>query len=97
MARKAFDKISEGLNEAIAIARGDVAPARVLVPTSIDVKAIRKRLGFTQAAFADRFGFSVQAVRDWEQGRSSPEGATRAYLLVIDREPEAVERALWVA
>jgi len=33
-------------------------------------------------------------VRDWEQGRSQPDSAARAYLMVIEREPEAVERAL---
>jgi hypothetical protein len=36
-------------------------------------------------------------VRDWEQGRSKPDGAIRAYLIVIDREREAVERALTAA
>jgi putative transcriptional regulator len=36
-------------------------------------------------------------VRDWEQGRSKPDGAVRAYLIVIDREREAVERALTAA
>ncbi len=29
-----------------------------------------------------------------EQGRRVPEGPTRAYLLVIDRDPKAVEKAL---
>ena len=37
---------------------------------------------------------SVPRIRDWEQGRSKPDGAVRAYLLVIQREPEAVNRAL---
>lgn len=74
-----------------------MAPARVYVPSSIDVRAIRKRYGLSQAAFADRFGFSRAAVRDWEQNRRTPEGPTRAYLIVIDREPEAVQRALSAA
>ena len=63
-------------------------------PEQIDVKAIRKRLGLSQAAFAEDFGFGVAAVRDWEQGRRVPEAGVRAYLVVIDREPEAVRRAL---
>lgn len=81
-------------HEAAAIARGEAEPARAFVPSSMDVKAIRKRYGLSQARFAERFGFSVAAVRDWEQNRKTPEGATRAFLLVIDREPEAVQRAL---
>ncbi|MGB8261764.1 MAG: hypothetical protein WCE75_15485 [Terracidiphilus sp.] len=41
--------------------------------------------------------FSVNTVRHWEQGRRVPEGPTRAYLVVIGREPEAVQRALRTA
>jgi putative transcriptional regulator len=59
-----------------------------------DVVAIRKRLGLTQDAFAARFGFSHGAVRDWEQQRRQPEASARVLLTVIDREPEAVRRAL---
>jgi putative transcriptional regulator len=49
----------------------------------------------TQETFALRFGLA--RVRDWEQGRSAPNGAVRAYLKVIQNEPEAVERALRAA
>ncbi|MGA2129465.1 MAG: hypothetical protein ABSG76_25320 [Xanthobacteraceae bacterium] len=51
----------------------------------------------SQDKFAERFGFTPARVRDWEQGRSKPDGAVRAYLIVIDREREAVERALTAA
>lgn len=66
----------------------------VRIPNEIDVRAIRDRLGLTQQEFAVRFGFSVNTLRHWEQGRRIPEAPTRAYLLVIDREPQAVEKAL---
>jgi putative transcriptional regulator len=33
-------------------------------------------------------------LRHWEKGTRRPEGATRAYLIVIDRDPEAVRKAL---
>jgi putative transcriptional regulator len=48
----------------------------------------------TQGEFAGRFGFSINTLRHWEQGRRVPEGPTRAYLLVIDRNPKAVQKAL---
>ena len=70
---------------------------RVHIPPEIDVRAIRGRLGLTQKEFAIRFGFSVNTLRHWEQGRRVPEGPTRAYLVVIGREPEAVQRALRIA
>ncbi|OWJ67459.1 helix-turn-helix domain-containing protein [Inquilinus limosus] len=96
MAKKAFDKIMAGLKDAQAIAAGTADPAtyRVHVPATIDVRTIRRRRGLSQQAFADRYGFSAAAVRDWEQGRRAPEAAARSFLLVIDREPDAVDRAL---
>jgi len=96
MSKKAFDKIASGLSEAIAFTEGraDLAEYRVHVPSQIDVKALRKRLGLTQPEFAARFGFNVSRLRDWEQGRSNPDSAARAYLVVIEREPDAVRRAL---
>jgi putative transcriptional regulator len=48
----------------------------------------------TQEEFAGRFGFSVNTLRHWEQGSRQPEGPTRAYLLVIERAPKAVQKAL---
>lgn len=57
-------------------------------------KFIRRRLGLTQEQFAQQFGFSVGAVRDWEQGIHQPEGAVKAYLTVIARNPQAVIQAL---
>ncbi|MBB6307149.1 helix-turn-helix domain-containing protein [Xanthobacter tagetidis] len=84
----------ESTNEALAIAKGEAMPARAFVPADIDAKGNRKRLGLSQAAFAARFGFSAGAVRDWEQARKRPDPSTRVLLKVIEREPEAVERAL---
>ncbi len=91
-----FDTIIQGLKEAIAYEEGtaDLTQFRVHVPKTVDVRAIRKRLSLTQTAFAQRFGFSAAAVRDWEQSRRRPEASARVLLTVIDREPEAVERAL---
>jgi len=93
------DSIRRGLDEALAYAEGkaDRSTYRVHVPEQIDVKAIRARLEMTQEEFAGRFGFSVNTLRHWEQGSRQPEGPTRAYLLVIDRAPQAVQDALRVA
>ena len=90
------DSILRGAEEALAFARGeaDEADYRVHIPETIDVKAIRKQLGLSQQAFAARFGFSVGSVRNWEQGTRQPDGAARAYLTVIAREPEVVSAAL---
>lgn len=90
MTKAAYNKIAEGLADALAIARGETKPARLYVPPEIDVKTIREKLALTQDDFASTFGFSVHQIHQWEQGRSRPLGAMRAYLLVIDRDPNAV-------
>jgi putative transcriptional regulator len=98
MRKRDFDGIVEGLNEAIAFARGEsVSGIRVHIPSDIDTKAIRVELGMTQDEFARRHGFSLGAVRDWEQGRAVPDQSTRAYLKVIAAEPAVVSRVLSLA
>ncbi len=96
---KAGARVRKGLEQAIQYAGGRPSKRayRVHVPKHVDVKAIRSRLGLTQQAFAARFGFSINTVRHWEQGKREPEGPTRAYLLVIDRAPTAVQKALRIA
>ena len=91
-----FKRIMAGLNDAIAIAEGRADPStyRVHVPQDVDVKRIRQRLHLSQTEFARRYGFSPSAVKDWEQHRRRPEAAARVLLMVIDKEPEAVDRAL---
>jgi len=68
--------------------------ALVSVPPQVDVRRVRVRLGLSQCEFAGRFGFSFRTLQEWEQGRMQPDGAARAYLTVIDRDPQAVEAAL---
>jgi putative transcriptional regulator len=95
---KVADSIRRGLEQAIAYADKKARTGyRVHIPAEIDVKRIRSKLGLTQAQFAARFGFSVNTLRHWEQGKRQPEGPTRAYLVVIARTPKAVERALRAA
>jgi len=63
-------------------------------PAAEDVRAIRRRLGLTQAQFAARYGFFVETIRNYEQGHRRPAGPARVLLKVIASEPDAVTRAL---
>jgi putative transcriptional regulator len=96
---RAADSIRKGLEEAVRYAkrRASRNTYRVHVPRHVDVKAIRRKLGMTQQTFAARFGFSINTLRHWEQGKREPEGPARAYLLVIDRAPDTVQKALRIA
>lgn len=96
MTSAAFNKIAAGMAAAIDYAEGKANPDEFVVhiPETVDVKAIRKRLHLSQPRFAECFGFSVGRIRDWEQGRSPVDAPSRVLLTVIEREPEAVKRAL---
>lgn len=91
----AGQRMIQSAREALAFAKGELlAQAKVRIPQEIDVRRIRKKAAMSQIEFAEHFGVSVRTVQDWEQGRRMPTGAARAFLIVIDREPEAVHRAL---
>ena len=87
-------ELLQSATEALAIAKGEAAAPRAVDPGGVDVAGIRKRLGLSQARFAARFGLSPATVRDWEQHRRRPDRIARTLLMVIDRNPEAVEQAL---
>lgn len=89
---KAFDRISAGLEDAIAFAQGDTSRGRVTkVP---DVKAIRVATNKTQDEFAKAYHLPVGTLRDWEQNRRQPDAPARVLLTIIERDPQAVERLL---
>jgi putative transcriptional regulator len=96
---KIGDDLILGMENALAHARGHKKAARetsvrVPVPETVDVAGIRRKIGLSQKDFALQFGFTVQSVRNWEQGVRKPEGPARVLLTVIDRKPDAVKEAL---
>ncbi len=88
--------IETALGEVLAHVRGEAALSCRIVddPAADRIVALRKRLGLSRRKFADRFGLDARALQDWEQGRRVPDRAARALLTVIDRDPDAVARAL---
>ena len=94
---KIGESLLRGAEEALAYAKGDKKGAKtyqVKIPKKINVGAIRGKLHMSQSMFAACFGFSIRTIEKWEQGVRQPAGAARAYLVVIDRNPEAVRSAL---
>jgi DNA-binding transcriptional regulator YiaG len=51
----------------------------------IDVRGVRRRLGLSQSEFASKFGFPTATLRNWEQGRTRPDGPARVLLAIIAR------------
>ena len=97
MAKKAFQAIADGLEDAIAFSRGEKARGRAhkVKARDVNVVATREKLGLSQDEFATAFGVSVGTVRNWEQGRRTPEGPALVLLTVIEKAPRAVLRAIW--
>lgn len=90
----AFESIKQGLQEAIAHAKGQAPEVVVHYPRNVDVKAVRAKVGMTQEQFAARFGFSTATLRHWERGDRTPRGPALVLLNVIERNPQAVISAL---
>ena len=59
-----------------------------------DVAALRRFTGLTQQAFASALGISVHTLRNWEQGRRSPDGPALALLRVAARHPRVLRENL---
>ena|ERR1700722_14423419 len=93
---KAGEKLIKAARDMRVYARGEPTEGFVLyeAPHAIDVKKLRRKLGMSQLEFSGRFGFSIDAVQDWEQKRRQPDRAARVLLTVIAYEPDAVTRAL---
>jgi DNA-binding transcriptional regulator YiaG len=102
MAKKAIDDLAEGKSayvEAPAAAdyrrlKQDMMSQNLAVHRielrPVDVKALRTRLGISQETFAGRYGLDVATLRNWEQGRTTPEGPAAALLQIIERDPDKV-------
>jgi putative transcriptional regulator len=91
---KAFTRISAGLQEAIAHAKGEETATVVHRINPLDVKAIREKTGMSQERFSAAFGIPLGTLRHWEQGLRTPRGTARVLLKIVDRNPVAVMEAI---
>jgi putative transcriptional regulator len=64
--------------------------AKIGLHRIVNTKRLRDRLGLTQEEFAARYRIPVGTLRDWEQGRKFPDAPARAYLTVIEKDPNVV-------
>ena len=75
------------------LAQAKVKASQMMPLTADDVVAVRKRLRMTQEQFAEWFALDVATIRNWEQGRSSVDGAAAVLVKAIARSPELVHAA----
>lgn len=94
MKSAAFEELLTSVREAGRIRRGTLKPGRVTAFRPAQVKAIRGKLRASQPEFAMMIGVSVATLRNWEQGRRTPDGPALALLRVAAKNPELVAEAL---
>jgi putative transcriptional regulator len=85
-----FNQLVESVRQGGAILRGEARPSRVFEITAPDVKRIRTQYQLSQSEFAALIGISIGTLRNWEQGRRTPDGPARVLLQVAAKHPEAV-------
>jgi len=94
MKSAAFEELITSVRQAGRIRRGTLKPGRVTEFQPAQVKAIRATLRASQPEFALMIGVSVATLRNWEQGRRTPDGPALALLRVAARNPLLVAHAL---
>jgi putative transcriptional regulator len=85
------DDMVQAMTEALAHAKGE-GPA--VVHTPVAPREVREQAHLTQAQMAPLMGMSLSGYRKWEQGQRRISGPAASLLRLIQREPEAVRRAL---
>jgi len=91
---EAFEELLTSVLQLGAIRRGERKPSRSTTFKPTSVKTVRAEFGQSQAEFAMMIGVSVATLRDWEQGRRTPDGPALALLQVAAHNPAAVVEAL---
>jgi len=85
-----FKELVASVQEGGAILRGKRVASRQFIVDGPDVKRIRANYKLSQGEFAALLGISVATLRNWEQGRRTPEGHARILLQVAAKHPDAL-------
>jgi len=94
MKKTLFNDLIKSIKEARAIADGNKKPSRHFTVTPVDIKVLRRRLKLSQGQFADIIGIPVATLRNWEQGRTNPEGPARVLMTALKNNPRGVIKAI---
>jgi putative transcriptional regulator len=57
------------------------------------VRDLRRKLGLSQDAFAERYGIPIKTIREWELHTLEPEAQSMSYLLAISADAGGVAAA----
>lgn len=89
-----FKGLLQSIDQAREIRSGKKAASRIFHFSPVRVKEIRVKLGLTQQQFADMIYISLGTLRNWEQGRTYPDGPAIALLRIVEAKPKETLEAL---
>ena len=90
MKEELFDELVASVREGSAILRSQAKPSRAFVADGPNIKRVRANYRLSQGQFAALLGISVGTLRNWEQGRRTPDGPARVLLQVAAKHPDVV-------
>ena len=62
--------------------------------TTCQIKEIREKMNLSQTVFAKLLNVSPSSIRQWEQGKRKPTGATQVLLELLKRSPQILDYRL---
>lgn len=94
MEKALFADLVRSLKEASAIAKGEARASRQFDVPRTDVKAVRERIGLSQAEFAQLMRVNIKTLQNWEQHRRHPTGPAAALLRIVSAAPDVALKSL---
>ena len=94
MKKKIFNDLVKSIKQAGQIERGERKPSRIYYYPETEIAKLRKRLGTSQSEFAAMIQVSVGTIRNWEQGRRTPQGPAKALLMLVAALPKESRKVL---
>lgn len=91
-----FNELVTSMKEAVAITKGELKSSRTFEYSPINVKEIREKANKSQSEFADMIGVKIRMLRNWEQGRRTPDEPALTLLKIVAANPKYVEQILHV-
>jgi putative transcriptional regulator len=62
--------------------------------STIQIKEIREQMNLSQTVFARLLNVSPSSIRQWEQGKRKPTGATKVLLELLKKSPHLLDYRL---
>lgn len=94
MKKRDFDELVKSIKQAGEIRRGKRKPSRIHLHPETEIALLRERLGTSQTEFAEMIQVSVATLRNWEQGRRTPQGPAKALLSLVAAMPNESRKLL---